>query len=1073
MEDSTQQATGAQQATPDPKTMDVEELCTSIMTSQEFREQHWERSLRKLLRALVTATESASTAASDADKAVLKALKVLVDSIPQANSEFVRLKGLPIILAAATMSGAREAVDELGSALSPDESVKQAIVGEGPALSKAILRAHTNCYLHIDRGMPMGRCPLVSPQETAEMLRDAQCHMQVLRFLSGRTPMRNFMCWPAMAALFSVLPAWLDSHDRACLEGALMIAAMTADTEEGRTTLVDAGIVEKLAKFFTPGGRASHSVSICSGAALTLLTACPRARCQLVSAGVIASTVKLLHHLEQFQDIFPSWHVDPETGRAENTRRRNPPDQNALAGDLLVAASRHADMLEPLLEAGLPKLMAYLITKMSMLKFLAKVLRNLEEHASKGVPAAALFAEKLLSQGFLKSVSMMRAATNDPLQEFCPELLVPVILAVSDQAPAGPRLDAALRTLLQPPANLSLTVDGALALLDWFLSFPHTHEPYRDPADFIHKCSVKGPFGQEVDPLLALVVAECPSEESYAVYKEQGFLRDLVNLLQGPLGARNATGLWPLARLAGRVCSAPPRGETSLPSETAPSFPQLVPDLLELNFVEPFLLLLQQRLHWFGGADLRGIMQLLLLVCADEEGARQVAAASGGYSLLVSLASSRDPTQRRAGVKALSTFAAKPEEREALRAVKATEILARQFRDLSFMEEQEWPDLVPQVPLQPSGLWAARGLLHMALVIDDRSFTRHPPSLVVDQERKLLDETFAAVLDSGAMSSVLAAAKVVEGSEAATSVQPYAARVCGILAYAYRKASVPQFLGRGALQDAVRAFGACKDPDTGLGLLNMLEGLLIAEREKVALHLIRDGIMAHLLEFVHRSDVEPPHLVAACELFLSIVGDRDALRVADKCGMEEAFRELTTRDDEVAPAASMCVTLLEYLRDPWGWWMKGTPRQLSNGTRLFVEGAQPTKRVMRLHWDGSPSHEIDTFSICVPGSDQFFYQIIEENGSLGELTSTGGAWNGCERVGKKIVSRMDSPELSPRAAALPVRYKVCCACGSPGGSEPASKLKKCSRCRSVLYCGAECQKRNWPTHQAACRHLAG
>jgi hypothetical protein len=38
------------------------------------------------------------------------------------------------------------------------------------------------------------------------------------------------------------------------------------------------------------------------------------------------------------------------------------------------------------------------------------------------------------------------------------------------------------------------------------------------------------------------------------------------------------------------------------------------------------------------------------------------------------------------------------------------------------------------------------------------------------------------------------------------------------------------------------------------------------------------------------------------------------------------------------------------------------------------------------------------------------------------------------------------------------------------GSEEC-KLKECSRCRSVRYCGKECQTADWPAHRATCKRL--
>jgi hypothetical protein len=44
----------------------------------------------------------------------------------------------------------------------------------------------------------------------------------------------------------------------------------------------------------------------------------------------------------------------------------------------------------------------------------------------------------------------------------------------------------------------------------------------------------------------------------------------------------------------------------------------------------------------------------------------------------------------------------------------------------------------------------------------------------------------------------------------------------------------------------------------------------------------------------------------------------------------------------------------------------------------------------------------------------------------------------------------------------------CCAeCGEEGGV--VSRLKACKSCMSVKYCNAECQKKHWPTHKAACK----
>ena len=38
---------------------------------------------------------------------------------------------------------------------------------------------------------------------------------------------------------------------------------------------------------------------------------------------------------------------------------------------------------------------------------------------------------------------------------------------------------------------------------------------------------------------------------------------------------------------------------------------------------------------------------------------------------------------------------------------------------------------------------------------------------------------------------------------------------------------------------------------------------------------------------------------------------------------------------------------------------------------------------------------------------------------------------------------------------------LCVVCGSPGD-------KKCGGCKSVTYCGAKCQKLDWPRHKRLC-----
>ena len=56
--------------------------------------------------------------------------------------------------------------------------------------------------------------------------------------------------------------------------------------------------------------------------------------------------------------------------------------------------------------------------------------------------------------------------------------------------------------------------------------------------------------------------------------------------------------------------------------------------------------------------------------------------------------------------------------------------------------------------------------------------------------------------------------------------------------------------------------------------------------------------------------------------------------------------------------------------------------------------------------------------------------------------------------------------LATRACAHPGCTTV------TGASEAEQPLgKRCSGCRLVRYCGAACQKADWPAHKTACREL--
>jgi hypothetical protein len=57
---------------------------------------------------------------------------------------------------------------------------------------------------------------------------------------------------------------------------------------------------------------------------------------------------------------------------------------------------------------------------------------------------------------------------------------------------------------------------------------------------------------------------------------------------------------------------------------------------------------------------------------------------------------------------------------------------------------------------------------------------------------------------------------------------------------------------------------------------------------------------------------------------------------------------------------------------------------------------------------------------------------------------------------------------SPGCSAVSVG-RACARCGVTAKGSADGKLKECSRCRSVLYCGRACQKADWAAHKATCK----
>jgi hypothetical protein len=60
-------------------------------------------------------------------------------------------------------------------------------------------------------------------------------------------------------------------------------------------------------------------------------------------------------------------------------------------------------------------------------------------------------------------------------------------------------------------------------------------------------------------------------------------------------------------------------------------------------------------------------------------------------------------------------------------------------------------------------------------------------------------------------------------------------------------------------------------------------------------------------------------------------------------------------------------------------------------------------------------------------------------------------------------------EGSSRARRVDHRVWSCAGCGT--SVEVKDKLRQCSGCKRVLYCGKACQNADWPAHKSACRRL--
>jgi ankyrin repeat protein len=89
-------------------------------------------------------------------------------------------------------------------------------------------------------------------------------------------------------------------------------------------------------------------------------------------------------------------------------------------------------------------------------------------------------------------------------------------------------------------------------------------------------------------------------------------------------------------------------------------------------------------------------------------------------------------------------------------------------------------------------------------------------------------------------------------------------------------------------------------------------------------------------------------------------------------------------------------------------------------------------------------------------------------GELERITRARTAAATSERA-QQAATQADRTSASVEAVAS--QADACAACGSSSGASDAP-LKRCSRCQSVKYCSALCQRTHWPAHKASCAAAA-
>eukprot|EP00884_Botryococcus_braunii_P001215 jgi/Botrbrau1/11094/Bobra.0219s0004.1 len=78
---------------------------------------------------------------------------------------------------------------------------------------------------------------------------------------------------------------------------------------------------------------------------------------------------------------------------------------------------------------------------------------------------------------------------------------------------------------------------------------------------------------------------------------------------------------------------------------------------------------------------------------------------------------------------------------------------------------------------------------------------------------------------------------------------------------------------------------------------------------------------------------------------------------------------------------------------------------------------------------------------------------------LGVPLGAGSQANGGHEAGDGVDAGVKTPRRK--------KVSACATCGKAGGG--SVKLRECSKCRAVLYCGRDCQWTHWPAHKRVCK----